>query len=162
MDPKPIWTGSLYDQNTRTQRHLWAWERTLWRNNLADTLILNFEPPEPCENKFLLFNPPSLWYFVMAALPNYYAVQFLVTQSCQALCGPTDCSPPGSSVHGILQARILEWVAMPSSRGSFQPRDHTQDSCIAGGFFTVWATREALSNYYRSLIKLSKTTEQAT
>ena len=106
-------------------------------HNLADTLILNFEPPEPCENKFLLFNPPSLWYFVMAALPNYYAVLFLVAQSCQALCGPLDCNPPGSSVHGILQARILEWVAMPSSRVSFQPRDHTQVSCIAGGFFIV-------------------------
>ena len=51
---------------------------------------------------------------------------------------PIDCSPPGSSVHGgILQARILEWVAMPSSRGSSQPRDQTHVSCIAGGFFTV-------------------------
>ena len=45
--------------------------------------------------------------------------------------------PPGSSVHGILQARILEWVAMPSSRGSFQPRDRTWVSCIAGRFFTI-------------------------
>ena len=48
-----------------------------------------------------------------------------------------DCSPPGSSVHGILQARILEWVAMPSSRGFSQLRDQTQVSCITGGFFTV-------------------------
>ena len=55
-----------------------------------------------------------------------------------------DCSPPGSSVHGILQARILEWVAMPSSRGSSQSRDRTQVSRIAGGFFTIWITREAL------------------
>ena len=47
----------------------------------------------------------------------------LVTQSCQTLCNPVDCSPSGSSVHGVLQARILEWVAMPSSRGSTQPRD---------------------------------------
>ena len=52
---------------------------------------------------------------------------------------------PGSSVHGILQARILEWVAMPSSRGSFQCRGQTQVSHIAGGFFTSWATREALT-----------------
>ena len=44
-------------------------------------------------------------------------------QSCPTLCNPLDCSPPGSSAHGILQARILEWVAMPSSRGSFQPRN---------------------------------------
>ena len=55
-----------------------------------------------------------------------------------------DCSLPGSSVHGILQARILEWVAFPFSRGSFQPKDWTQVSCIAGRFFTNWATREAL------------------
>ena len=47
------------------------------------------------------------------------------------------CSPPGFSVHGILQARILEWVVMPSSRGSAQPRNRTQVSCIAGGFFTA-------------------------
>ena len=54
------------------------------------------------------------------------------------LCGPMDCS-----VHGILQARILEWVTYPFSRGSSQPRDLTQVSCIAGRFFTSWATREA-------------------
>ena len=53
------------------------------------------------------------------------------------------CSPPGSSVHGILQAGILEWVAMHFSRGSSQPRNLTQVSRIVGGFFTVWATREA-------------------
>ena len=57
-----------------------------------------------------------------------------------------DCSPPGSSVHGILQARIMEWVAMPSSGGSSQPRDRTHVSCmscIAGGLFIHWAPREA-------------------
>ena len=54
-----------------------------------------------------------------------------------------DCSLPGSSVHGILQARILEWVAIPFSRGSSWPRDWTWVSCIAGRFFTIWATREA-------------------
>ena len=60
------------------------------------------------------------------------------------LCAdPMDCSLPGSSVHGILQARILEWVAMLFSTGSSQPRDQTQVSCIAGRFFIVWATREA-------------------
>ena len=64
-------------------------------------------------------------------------------QSCPTLWDPTDCSPPGSSVHGILQATILEWVAMSSSRGSYQPRDRTQVSHILGGFFTIWATREA-------------------
>ena len=67
-----------------------------------------------------------------------------VTQSCPSLCDPMDCSPPGSSAHGILQARILEWVAIPFSRGSSRPRDQTQVSCIAGIFFTDGATREAL------------------
>ena len=52
-------------------------------------------------------------------------------------------SPPGSSVHGFLHARILEWVAIPFSRGSSRPRDWIQVSCIAGRFFTIWATREA-------------------
>ena len=58
-----------------------------------------------------------------------------------------DCSPSGSSVLRIPQARILEWVAIPFSRGSFQPRDQTQISCIAGGFFLIRATREALDSY---------------
>ena len=61
-------------------------------------------------------------------------------QWCPTLCDPMDCSLPGSSVHGILQARILEWVAMLSSRASSQPRDRT---CIAGGFFITSATWEA-------------------
>ena len=61
-------------------------------------------------------------------------------KSCLSLCDPMDCSLPGSFVHGILQARILEWVAMPSSRGSSWPRGWTcisWGSCIAGGFFTA-------------------------
>ena len=57
-----------------------------------------------------------------------------VTQSCPTLCNPTDYSPPGSSVHGILQARILEWRAIPFSRGSSPHRDQTQVSCITGRF----------------------------
>ena len=64
---------------------------------------------------------------------------YSVTQSCPTLCDRLDCSQPDSSVHGITQARILEWVAMPSSRASFQPRDQTcifHVFCIAGIFFT--------------------------
>ena len=60
-----------------------------------------------------------------------------VAQSCPTICDPMDCSLPGSSVHGILQARILEWVAVPFSRGSSQPRDQMKVSRIASGFFTV-------------------------
>ena len=57
---------------------------------------------------------------------------------------PVDCSPPSSSVHGVLQARILEWVAISFSRGSSQPRDWTQVSNIAGRRFNLWTTREAM------------------
>ena len=59
------------------------------------------------------------------------------------LCDPMDCSLPGSSAHGILQVRILGWVSIPLCRGSSRPRDWSWVSCIAGRFFTVWATREA-------------------
>ena len=65
-----------------------------------------------------------------------------VAQSCPTLCDPMDCSLSGSSVHGIFQARVLEWIAISFSRGSFQPRGWTQISCIAGRRFTIWATRE--------------------
>ena len=58
-------------------------------------------------------------------------VKVLVTHLCPTLCDPMNCSLPGSSVHGILQARRLEWVAIPFSRGSSQPNDGTQVSCIA-------------------------------
>ena len=61
----------------------------------------------------------------------------LVAQLCLTVCNPMDCSPPGSSVHGILQARTLEWVAISFSRGSSLPRDRTCVSCIADGFFTT-------------------------
>ena len=62
-------------------------------------------------------------------------------QLCSTLCDPMDRSPPGSSVHGILQARKLEWISMPSSRGSSHPRDRTLISMppvLAGMFFTTW------------------------
>ena len=75
----------------------------------------------------------------------------LVTQSRLTLCDPLDCNLPSSSVHGIFQARILEWVAIPFSRGSSWPRDQTRISCvscIAGGFLTLWATGEALCQWY--------------
>ena len=65
-------------------------------------------------------------------------VKALVSQSCLALYDPMDGSPPGSSVHGILQARILEWVAMPFSKGKPHPGIQPRSACVAGRFFTVW------------------------
>ena len=83
-----------------------------------------------------------------ALLPLPPRFIFLHSTYCQAksyltLCDSLDCSPPGSSVHGILRARILERIAMPSSRGSLWARTQTGVSHIAGGFLTSWATREA-------------------
>ena len=83
-----------------------------------------------------------IYYFFIARHP-FMPMPAKSLQSCPTLWDPMDCSPPDSSVHGILQARILEWVAIPFSRGSSWPRDQTQVSCIASRFFTIWATREA-------------------
>ena len=60
-----------------------------------------------------------------------------VGQSCLTLCDPMNCTLPGSSVHGVLQARILEWVVIPFSRGSYQPRDGARVSHAVGRLFTV-------------------------
>ena len=78
-----------------------------------------------------------------------------VAQSCQTLCDPVDCSPPGSSVHGIFQVRVLEWVAISFSRGSSQPRDQTQVSRIVGRRFTIWATREVRMDLRWAQIRLA-------
>ena len=73
--------------------------------------------------------------YAMSVTVNISSVQSL--PSCLALCSPVDYSLPVSCVHGILQARILEWVAISFSKGPSQPRDRTQVSCTAGRFFTV-------------------------
>ena len=69
---------------------------------------------------------------------NFFSLHVKVVQLCLTLCDAMDYT-----VHGILQVKILEWVAFPYSRGSFQPRNWTGVSCIAGRFFTNWAIREA-------------------
>ena len=66
-----------------------------------------------------------------------------VSQSCPTLCDPIDCCLPGSSIHGIFQARVLEWVAISFSTGSSWPKDWTLVSYIPGRHFNLWATREA-------------------
>ena len=81
-----------------------------------------------------------------------------ITQSCLTLCDPMDCSPPGSSVHGILQARILEWVAI-TFLGSSGPKDQTWVFCLADRFFIVWATREAQKAHLNDLALKSNARE---
>ena len=76
-----------------------------------------------------------------------YCYCCLIITSCPTLCNPMDCSPPRSSVHGISQVRILEWVAVSFSRGSSWTRDPTSISCLAGMFFYHQANWEALCNF---------------
>ena len=77
-------------------------------------------------------------------------VKVSITQSSPTLCDSMDCTPPGSSLRGILQARILEWIAIPFSRRSSQPRDWTWVSHIVGRFLTIWATGTPLVWIYYS------------
>ena len=65
-----------------------------------------------------------------SALDQHTVVHYVCTQLCTTLCDPADCSPPASPVHGLLQARILEWVAIPFSKGSAQCRGQTHVSCV--------------------------------
>ena len=86
-----------------------------------------------------LEKPPFCSCILFTFSSNFFSMKVKVTQSCPTLCNTMDYT-----VRGILQARILEWVAFPFSRGSSQPRDWTQVSPIAGWFFTNWAIREVL------------------
>ena len=86
-------------------------------------------------------------YFIQALFSE-------VAQSCLTLYNPVDCSLPGSSLHGILQAEILEWIAISFSRGSSQPREQTWVSCIAGRHFNLWITREAQTLFSFSQISV--------
>ena len=82
------------------------------------------------------------WLFLGSGEEKFYAVYLQVcVLSRVQLCDPRDCSKPGSSVHGISQSRILDWVAISFSRGFSRPGDQTQVSCFEGRFFTIWATR---------------------
>ena len=85
----------------------------------------------------------SRCFFFFLKLSCFCCCCCLVAQLCLTLCNPMDCCPPGSSLHGISQARILEWVAISFSRGSSQPRNQTPISCIGGQILHHGATRYA-------------------
>ena len=105
----------------------------------------NFLHLQQCYKEILLFPPMwGLWKWrQILCLPGSWRWGWLSCKIMSDSLWPLDCNPPGSSVHGILQAKILEWVAIFLFRGSFWPRDWTQFSCIAGRFLIDWATREA-------------------
>ena len=148
--PRPlhghIWTGEKENvQTTRMAPPLapasWLIGETAFSLPCSALALLSLDTISCTENiqplsdsiQFKAFNWGKLYS------PALNACEFVCVCVCVSptLCDPMDCSLPDSSVHGILQARILEWVAIPFSRASSQPRDQTWVSCIAGRFFTV-------------------------
>ena len=93
--------------------------------------------------QLLISSPPTWNHTCVSLLHRWLEERRKWSCSVVSVCDPMGRSLPGSSVRGIFQARILEWVAISFSRGSSQPRDQTRVSCAAGRLFAVWATREA-------------------
>ena len=120
----------------------WKWKvKVKWLSRvrlLVTSWTAAFQAPPSME-----FSRQEYWSGVRLPSPRYTLSEVKVIQSCLTLCDPMDYT-----VHEILQARILERVAFSFSRGSSQPRNRTQVSCIAGGFFTNWAIREAHTLLY--------------
>ena len=103
-------------------------------------------------------------YRVLSLICRIFKSESEVVQSCPTLCNPLDCSLLGFSVHGLPQARILEWVTISFSRGSSRPRDWTQVSHIGGRHFNLWAPREAKNmmqmNFFTKQKKTHRLREQ--
>ena len=111
------------------------------QNDVMETLLVNHTGHRPQWGQFRATKVDSHYFYGLSPSANSKkSVSCSVVSNCLRLM---EHSLPGSSVHGILQARTLEWVAIPLSRGSPWLRDQTQVFCIAGRFSTVWATREA-------------------
>ena len=104
--------------------------------------------------KICLVGSLEVFCTIFHALSYFSSFFYLVTQLGPTCCDPMDCSRPGSSVLGISQARILEWVAISFSRGSSWPRDWTCVSCLAGKFFTTEPQGKILSSLYYPIIPL--------
>ena len=117
-------TRLRHRQAQREDSHLQGKERNLRRNRSCQYVILYFQPlPRTVRNNLCCLLPAE-WL-----------------QLCPTLCDTRDCSPPVSSIHGIFQARVLEWAAISFYWGSSQPRDRTRVSHVADRHFTIWATR---------------------
>ena len=135
------WAPAIYFKKpSRRRESRWCRSKWTWSTSFsahASRIHLQMEQ----------FSKNTSWMLAGAMLITvcpglcFGVLVLLVTKSYRTLCDPVDCSPPGSSVHWVFQARILEWVAIPFSRGSSWPRDWTQVFCIVGGFFTIWAIK---------------------
>ena len=148
FSPKLVTRRWLFSQNRDWGKISTKWKHKITTDSFRHSIIktsqdnhfpFNWDLPYDRQTLSLSLLTPGEGY----QLSSLYCRCVLVAQSCLTLCHPMDCSPPGSSVHGILQARILEWVAISFSRETSQPRNWTQVSRIAGKYFTDWAIWEA-------------------
>ena len=115
----------------------------LWYNSIREQFYIRFWKLISRKKKNYLI---IMFSEILKILRVFYISEVRwgkVAQSCPTLCDPVDCNLLGFSIHGILQSRILEWIAISFSRGSSRPRDWTRVSCIGGRRFNLWATREA-------------------
>ena len=154
----PSHLSSMKEGHKRTSQTSCDVLREIWKKIWVLTEIINQSTLEP-----QYFSLPVLlrynWHITLYPFKAYnimicYMCYSLVIKSCPLFRDPIDCSPPDSSVHGISQARILEWVAVAISffRKSSQLKDQTRVFCIAGGFFTTEPRRKPL--LYVQLVKL--------
>ena len=147
--PRPAYTRKDPFQFSQEKQSLLSpWPGDMWTsltnlNNSAlrdkavtDTQASTDQPRESRPEQMNCIDSQTKWFIYCCMI-----MMMLIAQSCPTLCDLRDCSPPGPSVHGILQARIQEWAVIHFSRGSSQPGVKLS-SCVAGRFFTIWATRE--------------------
>ena len=124
----------------------WCKSKVIHMNTILDHkhILVYLESWCMMELMFQMNRSISLFFIICVCV--------LVVQSCLTLCDAMNRSPPGSSVHGFLQARILEWIAIPFSTGSSWPKDQGLVFCITGRFFTIWATGKSFSLYIKCLL----------
>ena len=133
LELHPGLANFLYTRSPACLFLSWSWNNICIPNKSLHGISSDIKPSKKSQGLYV----PSSWEnsISLTDITNHFLTTSCcccwVAKSCLTLCDPTDCSPPGSSVHGILQARILEWVAISFSRGSSRPRDWTCVSCLS-------------------------------
>ena len=144
----PQWIGDAHPIGGQSTKSTKSNAILTWKpSQTHPEIMFNLGNPWPVKSNNINYNKCQshlhLEISILLSLQLLWWKKALVAQYCPTHCDSIVCSPPDSSSHGTLQARILEWEAISFSRGSSQPRVLTWVSFIAGGFFAIWATREA-------------------